>query len=103
MPKSRPPVVRLYTTSLVGTWAPEMGPIKHPVCIRRKVENHKKACVKYLRKFSKAVVGVPPLLGPILTGHDLAEVADGHEDTFFVVLHRTHEDISQVLHQLNLG
>lgn len=57
----------------------------------------------YLCKFNKAAVGVHPLLTrPILIGHDLTEVTDGHEHTFFIVLHRTHEDAGQVLHELNL-
>lgn len=69
----------------------------------KKSEGHGKVCVTYLCKFNEAVVGVPLLLiCPIFTGHNLADVTDGHEDTFFIVLHRTHEDISQVLHQLNL-
>lgn len=59
--------------------------------------------ILYLCEFNKAVVGVLSLLiCPISTGHDLTEVTDGHEDTFFIVLHGAHEDISQVLHQLNL-
>lgn len=71
-------------------------------CVLEKWKSQR-GCVKYLCKFNKAVVGVPPfLICPILLGHDLAEVTDGHVDTFFVVLHRAHEDISQVLHQLNL-
>lgn len=56
-------------------------------------------CVKYLCKFNKAVVGINPLLTcPILIGHDLAEVTDGHQHAFFIVLHCAHEDVSQVLH-----
>lgn len=57
----------------------------------------------YLCKFNKAVVGIRCLLTrPIGRGHDLTELTDGHEHAFFVVLHSTHEDASQVLHQLNL-
>lgn len=79
-----------------------MGAVLLRVCTRRKVKIVRR-CFEYLCKFNEAVVGVPPLLTcPILTGHDLAEVTDGHEDAFFIVLHRAHEDISQVLHQLNL-
>lgn len=60
-------------------------------------------CVKYLSKINKAVVGVRPLgTCPILIGHDLAEVTYGYEHPFFIVLHCTHEDVSQILHQLNL-
>lgn len=59
--------------------------------------------VKHLCKFNKAVVGIHRLLTrPIRRGHDLTEVTDGHEHAFFVVLHSTHEDASQLLHQLNL-
>lgn len=60
-------------------------------------------CVPYPCKFNKAVVGLRPLLICLsLIGHDTADLLDRHEHTFFIVLHRSHKDVCQVLHQLNL-
>lgn len=59
-------------------------------------------CVPYLCKFNKAVVSLRPHLILSLIGHDITDLLERHEHTFFIVLHRSHDDVCQVLHQLNL-
>lgn len=57
----------------------------------------------YLCKFNKAAVSLQlPLICLAFIGHNTTDLINRQEHPFFIVLHCSHEDVGQVLQQLDL-
>lgn len=79
----------------------KMGLWRHLVAVlKSNIVHFLRVYLPYLCKFNKAVVRL--LICLTFIGHNLTQLTDRHEHSFFIVLHRAHDDTSQVLHQLHL-